>query len=73
MKAFKINSEYITLGQLLKAEAYISSGGEAKFFLWENDIFVNDERRTERGKKLRHGDIIKIDKDIFKIVYDSKN
>jgi S4 domain protein YaaA len=73
MKTFKITSEYITLGQLLKAEAYISSGGEAKFFLWENEIFVNDERRTERGKKLRDGDIIKIDQDIFKIVYDSKN
>jgi S4 domain protein YaaA len=73
MKDFKINSEYITLGKLLKAEAHIGSGGEAKFFLWQNDIFVNDERRTERGKKLYHGDIIKVDQDTYRIVYDPKD
>jgi len=73
MKNFNIHSEYITLGQFLKAEAFIGSGGEAKFFLWNNDVFVNNEKRTERGKKLYDGDVVKIEKQLYRIVYDSKN
>ena len=73
MKKFKIYREFITLGQLLKAEAFIGSGGEAKFFLWENDVYVNDEKRTERGKKLYNGDVVKIEDDVFLIVYDPKD
>ncbi|MGE4320206.1 MAG: S4 domain-containing protein YaaA [Acholeplasmataceae bacterium] len=73
MKVFKIQSEFITLGQLLKAEAFIGSGGEAKFFLWENDVFVNQEKRTERGKKLYDGDVVKIKNVVYRIIYDPKN
>lgn len=73
MKVFKIQSEFITLGQLLKAEAFIESGGEAKFFLWENDVFVNQEKRTERGKKLYDGDVVKIKNVVYRIIYDPKN
>ncbi|MFA6801626.1 MAG: S4 domain-containing protein YaaA [Acholeplasmataceae bacterium] len=73
MKEFKINADFITLGQLLKTEAFIGSGGQAKFFLWENNVLVNDERRTERGKKLCDGDIVKIEDTTYHIVYDSKN
>jgi len=73
MKIFKIHAEFITLGQFLKAEAYIGSGGEAKFFLWENDVYVNYEKRTERGKKLYDGDIVKIGRDVYQIVYDTKD
>ena len=37
MNKFKINTDFITLGQFLKATDHIGSGGEAKFFLVEND------------------------------------
>lgn len=70
MNLFKIKDDYITLGQFLKANAYIGSGGEAKFFLLEKKVFVNQEHRIERGKKLYPGDIIKIDKDVFQITHD---
>ncbi len=73
MKDFNIHTEYITLGQFLKAEAFVGSGGEAKFFLWENDVYLNGEKKTERGKKIYNGDVIKIDKQVYRIVYDSKN
>lgn len=73
MKPFKINSEYITLGQFLKAEAFIGSGGEAKFFLMENEVFVNKVKRTERGKKLYNGDVVKILKATYEIKYDPEN
>ena len=38
----------------------ISSGGMAKWFLEEHIVYVNGEEEQRRGKKLRHGDIIKL-------------
>jgi len=68
MKIFKLHAEYITLGQFLKATDHIGSGGEAKFFLFDNDVYVNQEKRTERGKKLFNGDIVKIGTKQYQIV-----
>jgi S4 domain protein YaaA len=73
MKKFKITTEYITLGQLLKATDHIGSGGEAKFFLLNNNVFVNQERRTERGKNCYPGDIVTIGKNEYVIADDQKN
>ena len=36
-----ITSEFITLGQFLKYADVISTGGEAKFFLQENEVIIN--------------------------------
>ena len=68
MKNVSIKTEYIELQQLLKMENYISSGGRAKYFLLENKVFVNGEEENRRGRKLRVGDIILIDKEEYKIV-----
>jgi len=73
MKKFRITTEYITLGQLLKATDHIGSGGEAKFFLLENDVLVNQEKRTERGKKLYPGDLIMVEHKEYMIVNDPKS
>ena len=43
MKNFVLKSEYIELQQLLKIENYISSGGEAKYFLASNEVYVNND------------------------------
>jgi ribosome-associated protein len=56
----KIDTEYITLGQFLKLADLIQSGGMAKWFLQENDVFINDEQDQRRGRKLRSGDQIKV-------------
>ncbi|MEL0537167.1 S4 domain-containing protein YaaA [Staphylococcus debuckii] len=50
----------ITLGQFLKTEGIIESGGQAKWFLKEFDVYLNGERETRRGKKLDEGDQIDI-------------
>ena len=60
MKTVKIKTEYIELQQLLKMEDYISSGGQAKYYLMENEVYVNGELEARRGRKLRVGDVIKI-------------
>lgn len=60
MNELKIDREYITLGQALKMTDTISSGGMAKWFLSEHEVFVNGEAENRRGKKLRHDDVINI-------------
>ena len=42
----KIDTEFITLGQLLKMTDWISSGGEAKLAVKELKITVNGEKKT---------------------------
>lgn len=67
-----INSEYIKLDQFLKFSNIIGAGGEARNFLMENKIIVNDEPENRRGKKLRNGDIIKIRNKEYRIVQNGE-
>lgn len=69
MKPIKINSEYITLQQLLKMEDFISSGGEAKYYLMDNSPLVNGEKENRRGRKLYPEDVVVIEGKEFKIVW----
>ena len=55
-----INTEYITLGQFLKLADIIESGGEAKFFLAQNEVKIDGEIDNRRGRKLRGGEIVEI-------------
>ncbi|MFO7968900.1 MAG: S4 domain-containing protein YaaA [Candidatus Izemoplasmatales bacterium] len=70
MKEIIIKTEYITLGQFLKHISIVSSGGEVKFFLKNNKIFVNSENENRRGKKLYPGDKITILNEDYKIIKD---
>ncbi len=56
----EIYDSYITLGQFLKLTSIISSGGMAKPFLQQTEIYVNEEAENRRGKKLYDEDIISI-------------
>lgn len=60
MNEIKIETEFVTLGQVLKITDAISSGGMAKWFLQEHIVYVNGEVENRRGRKLREGDIINI-------------
>ena len=52
------DEDFITLGVLLKLAGIIDTGGQAKWFLGENAVLVNDEEENRRGRKLYHGDVI---------------
>lgn len=67
IKQIKIKDEFVTLGQFLKLADLISSGGEAKFFLRENTVVINDEEDNRRGRKLYEKDIIRINGEVFEI------
>lgn len=60
MKEIGIETEFITLGQLLKMTDTISSGGMAKWFLSEHEVLVNGEAEDRRGRKLRPEDTVNI-------------
>lgn len=62
VKTIKIrqDQEYITLNVLLKVADLIQTGGMAKIFLVDNDVYVNGKKETRRGRKLYPGDIVKV-------------
>lgn len=70
IKKIPIQTEYITLTQLLKLTDYISTGGHAKYFLFENSVYVNGKLEERRGRKLYPEDKVKIDEVEFLIVND---
>ncbi len=51
---------YITLQQFLKMKDIVSSGGEAKYFIADNEILVNGETEKRRGRKLYPGDVVTV-------------
>ncbi len=63
----EITTDYLKLEQLLKIADIVSSGGEAKLFLQENEILVNGEEEHRRGRKLYPGDLITIDGKVYEI------
>jgi ribosome-associated protein len=52
MRQIKIDGSHITLGQLLKKLDLIDSGGQAKFFLMETEVKVNNIPENRRGRKI---------------------
>lgn len=71
MKKVIIDRQFITLGQLLKEEAIIPTGGAAKWYLKENTVLVNGDADDRRGRKLYPGDEVTLP-DSSKLVIESK-
>ena len=60
----------IKLDQFLKLEGLVSTGGEAKSLIQNEQVFVNGEIETRRGRKLTAGDVVELDDE--RIVVSSK-
>ncbi len=65
-----ITTEFIKLESFLKLANAVESGGMAKNVIQDGEVFVNDEICTMRGKKLRPGDSVRFDGEIY-IVTDA--
>lgn len=61
METFKLESEFIKLGQLLKAVGFADSGVHAKIIIANGEAIVNGEVVYERGKKIRVGDVVEVE------------
>ena len=64
----KIDTEIIKLDSFLKWAAIASSGSEAKFLIQEEMVKVNNELCTQRGKKLKVGDIVTFENLDYEII-----
>lgn len=61
---FQVITEHIDLLQLLKAAGIAMSGGEAKMFVNDAMITVNDHPESRKRRKLRVGDVVVFDDQI---------
>ncbi|MEI5993985.1 S4 domain-containing protein YaaA [Candidatus Enterococcus mansonii] len=59
-KTIVLETDFMTLGQVLKEVNVIGSGGQAKWYLAENSVFVDGELENRRGRKLYAGMMIEI-------------
>jgi ribosome-associated protein len=60
MENIEIKTEFIRLDSLLKFAGLTETGGEAKTLIQDGFVAVNGEICTQRGKKLRPGDIVEL-------------
>ena len=58
METIKLRTEYIKLGQALKASGLCETGAEAKAAVQDGLVMVNGQIETQRGKKLYDGDVV---------------
>ena len=56
----KITTEFIKLDQLLKFAGVVGNGSDAKILILEEEVMVNGQVETQRGKKIRPGDTVKV-------------
>lgn len=63
----EITTEYIKLDSLLKFAALVGTGGEAKYVISEGMVTVNGEVCTQRGRKIKPGDVVCFEQNELKI------
>ena len=63
----EIAGDYIKLDSFLKAVNEADSGGIAKLLIADGLVRVNGEIELRRGRKLRPGDRVEIDKRIYTV------
>lgn len=68
MNKIKINTEIIKLDAFLKWAGIVSSGSEAKIYIQDGLVKVNNEICTQRGKKLKVGDKVNFENSDFEII-----
>ena len=72
MKEIEIYGDYIQLDQFLKKENIISSGGETGDFIKNHEIFLNGSIIQEKRKKIRLGDELFLDGEVYRIIEAKK-
>lgn len=68
MKELKLKKDYITLGQLLKAEGLVEDGVEAKERIKNGEAMVNGTVDERRGRKLYPDDVVSFNNVEIKVV-----
>ena len=61
MEEIFIKEEFIRLDSALKFASLVATGGHAKIVIQNGEVLVGGEVCTQRGKKLRNGDVFSFD------------
>jgi ribosome-associated protein len=68
MNEVKISTEFIKLDSFLKWCGAASLGSEAKMYILDEMVKVNDEVCIQRGKKIKPGDIVEFNGEKYKVI-----
>ena len=71
LKEVYITTEFIRLDAALKLASVVGTGGQAKMLVEDEQIRVNGEICTQRGKKLRDGNAFAFENQEFLICKES--
>ncbi len=65
---YEIRDEFIKLGQLLKIAGVVENGAMAKTVIQNEEVRVNGEICTMRGKKMYKGDTAEYNGNTVKVI-----
>ncbi|WP_027633277.1 RNA-binding S4 domain-containing protein [Clostridium hydrogeniformans] len=63
-----VETDIIKLDAFLKWSGAVSMGSEAKIVIQEGEVYLNGEVCTQRGKKLKKGDVIEFNGESYKVI-----
>jgi ribosome-associated protein len=61
-------SPFIKLDRFLKWQGITQTGGEAKTIVQQGEVLVNGEIEIRRGRKLRNGDRVTVDRTTYTVL-----
>ena len=67
MKNVTITTPFIKLDAFLKFVMEAQTGGEAKIYIQNGMVKVNGEICTQRGRKLRSGDVVEVNGNTYAV------
>lgn len=63
-----IEDEFIKLDSLLKFGGIAETGGQAKLLVQSGGVTLNGEVCTQRGRKIRPGDIVRFEENTIEVL-----